>query len=217
MAAIYRGTIQLEGDSNKLPAVVTVDDGRIIISSNQQPIGDWPVKGSGFQRIDQGIVLSVEDGRLLMQVEDMDSLADAVGMRADSKRQRKLRERPQASDQPAEPETPKKERASAREVADKVADDLTPIVSEVREGIQKIPVDRNILVGGAVLLVLAFVFPSVSVIILTIVGALAVLGGAIGLLEPTLEHRFPPPLTPIRVLAAGFAAFVLVALILLVR
>ena len=57
----------------------------------------------------------------------------------------------------------------------------------------------------------------VSVFLLSIVGAAAVLAGGIGLLEPSLEAKFPEQLSPVRVLAIGVAAFVLAAIVLVIR
>lgn len=219
MAMIYKGKIQLEGDSNRLPAVITIDEGRIIISSNNQPIGDWPLKSSGFEWTERGVVLSVTDGKLLMLVDEPEALATAVGLRSKrSKRLQKIEER-QRSERNAgsEEKAPSKERPSAKEVISKVSEDLDPFVADVREGLSGLKIDRNMIIGGVVLLILAFIFTSISIPILTIIGAILVLAGAIGLLEPTFEHRFPYPFTPIRVLAGGASAFVLVVLILLIR
>ena len=55
-----------------------VDDGRIVISSRSQPIGDWTLSSAGFRRLPEGVVLSVDEGKLLMVVDDNDSLARAV-------------------------------------------------------------------------------------------------------------------------------------------
>jgi hypothetical protein len=213
---VYNGTIQLEGDPNVLPAVITVDDGRIVISSRSQPIGDWTLSSAGFNRTAEGITLSVEEGKLLMVVENNDSLARAVGLRE----QNKATERRSQFTQPApweQADEPTKESRSAEEIAKDIASDLNPYVSEVREGLSRIKLDRNQWIGVGVAAVLALIFPSVSVFILSIVGALAVLAGGIGLLEPTFEARFPEQLSPVRVLAIGVAAFLLAAIVLIIR
>lgn len=213
---VYNGTIQLEGDPNVLPAVITVDDGRIVISSRSQPIGDWTLSSAGFRRVPEGVVLSVDEGKLLMVVENNDSLARAVGLRE----QNKATERRAQFTQPApweRKDEPKKEPRSADEVAKEIASDLDPYVSEIKEGISQINLDRNQWIGVGVALVLALIFPSVSVFILSIVGAAAVLAGGIGLLEPAFEARFPEQLSPVRVLAIGVAAFLLAAIVLVIR
>lgn len=213
---VYNGTIQLEGDPNVLPAVITVDDGRIVISSRQQPIGDWTLSSAGFRRNPQGIVMSVDDGKLLMAVEDNESLARAVGLRE----QNRATERRSQFTQPSpgsQRDEPEKESRSAEEIAREIASDLDPYVSDVREGLSQIRLDRNQWIGVGVAVVLAIIFPSVSVFTLSIVGALAVLAGGIGLLEPEFEARFPEQLSPVRVLAIGAASFLLAAIVLVIR
>jgi hypothetical protein len=213
---VYNGTIQLEGDPSVLPAVITVDDGRIVISSRSQPIGDWELATAGFRRVSEGIVLSVDEGKLLMAVDNNESLARAVGIRE----QNKATERRAQFTQPAPWERmneEEKESRSADEIAKEIASDIDPYVSDVREGISQIKLDRNQWIGVGVALLLALIFPSVSVFVLSIVGAAAVLAGGIGLLEPSFEARFPEQLSPVRVLAIGVAAFVLAAIVLVIR
>jgi hypothetical protein len=57
----------------------------------------------------------------------------------------------------------------------------------------------------------------VSVFLLSIVGAVAVLAGGIGMLEPSIEARFPEQLSPVRVIAIGIAAFLLALFVLIIR
>ena len=193
---VYNGTIQLEGDPNVLPAVITVDDGRIVISSRSQPIGDWMLSSAGFRRVPEGVVLSVDEGKLLMIVDNNDSLARAVGLREQNKAtERRASQFTQPAPWEREDE-PKKESRSADEIAKEIASDLDPYVSEVREGISQIRLDRNQWIGVGVAVVLALIFPSVSVFILSIVGAAAVLAGGIGLLEPEFEAKFPEQFSP---------------------
>jgi hypothetical protein len=213
---VYNGTIQLEGDPSVLPAVITVDGGRIVISSRSQPIGDWTLSSAGFSRTPEGITLSVEEGKLLMVVENDDSLARAVGLREQNKATERRAQFTQAAPW-EQTDEPKKESRSAEEVAKEIASDLDPYVSEVREGLSQIKLDRNQWIGVGVAALLALIFPSVSVFILSIIGALAVLAGGIGLLEPTFEARFPEQLSPVRVLAIGAAAFLLATFVLIVR
>lgn len=213
---VYNGTIQLEGDPNVLPAVITVDDGKIVISSRSQPIGDWTLSSAGFRRTAEGVAMSVEEGKLLMVVENLDSLARAVGLRE----QNRATERRAQFTQPApweKPSEPKKESRSAEEVAKEIASDIDPYVSDVREGISQIKLDRNQWIAVGVAVILAVIFANVAVFVLSIVGAAAVLAGGIGLLEPSFESRFPEQLSPVRVLAIGVAAFVFAAILLLIR
>lgn len=213
---VYNGTIQLEGDPNVLPAVITVDDGRIVISSRNQPIGNWTLKGAGFRRTAEGVVLTVDEGKLLIRAENPDSFARSVGLRDENR----ASERRSQFSQPApweQTDEAKKESRSAEEVAKGIASDLNPYVSEVKEGLSQIKLDRNQWIGVGVAAILALVFPSVSVFILSIVGAVAVLAGGIGLLEPSFESRFPEQLSPVRVLAIGMAAFLLAAIVLIIR
>jgi hypothetical protein len=213
---VYNGTIQLEGDPNVLPAVITVDDGRIVISSRSQPIGDWTLSSAGFRRSPEGVILSVDEGRLHMIVDDNDSLARAVGLRDENKATERRAQFTQPAPWERENE-PKKESRSADEIAKEIAADLDPYVSEVKEGLSQIKLDRNQWIGVGVALVLAVIFPSISVFILSIVGAAAVLAGGIGLLEPSFETKFPEQLSPVRVLAIGMAAFLLAAIVLVIR
>lgn len=213
---VYNGTIQLEGDPNVLPAVITVDDGRIVISSRSQPIGDWTLSSAGFRRSPEGVVLSVDEGKLHMIVDDNDSLARAVGLREENKATERRGQFTQPAPWERENE-PKKESRSADEIAKEIAEDLDPYVSEVKEGLSQIKLDRNQWIGVGVALVLAVIFPSISVFILSIVGAAAVLAGGIGLLEPSFETKFPEQLSPVRVLAIGMAAFLLAAIVLVIR
>jgi hypothetical protein len=213
---VYNGTIQLEGDPSVLPAVITVDDGRIVISSRNQPIGDWTLSGAGFRRVADGVAMSVDEGKLLVKVENIESFARAVGLRE----QNRATERRTQFTQPApwdQKDQPQKESRSAEEIAKDIASDLNPYVSEVKEGLSQIKLDRNQWIGVGVAAVLALVFPSVSVFILSIVGAAAVLAGGIGLLEPSFEARFPEQWSPVRVLAIGVAAFLLAAIVLVIR
>ncbi len=213
---VYNGTIQLEGDPNVLPAVITVDDSRIVISSRSQPIGDWTLSSAGFRRTPEGVVLSVDEGKLLMIVENNDSLARAVGLRE----QNRATERRTQFAQPAaweQKDEPQKESRSAEEVTKEIASDLDPYVTDVREGLSQIELTRNQWIGVGVAVVLALIFPSVSIFLLSIVGAAAVLAGGIGLLEPTFENKFPEQLSPVRVLAIGMAAFLLATIVLIIR
>lgn len=203
----------MEGDPTELPAVISVDDGRINITSHSNPIGSWTLREAGFRHSDGSIVMSVDDERLMITVENIESLARSVGLRPESSRRTSFAQ-PHPSQAPEQPEKPKR---SAEDVAREVADELDPLVAEVREGISRIQLSRNAWIGVGVGLLLAILIPAVSVPLLSIIGALGVVAGAAALLEPAVEERIPEPYTPVQVLAAGAAAFLLVVLILLIR
>lgn len=205
----------MEGDPTELPAVISVDEGRINITSHSNPIGTWTLREAGFRHGDGSIVMSVDGEQLLIATENIDSLARAVGLRPQSETLRRASfAQPHPSQVPEQPEKPKR---SAEDVAREVADELDPLVAEVKEGISRIQLSRNAWIGVGVGLVLAVLIPAVSVPLLSIVGAIGVVAGAAALLEPAVEERIPEPYTPVQVLAAGAAAFLLVILILVIR
>ena len=211
---VYTGTIQLQGDPNELPAVISIDEGRINITSKGQPIGTWALRDAGFRHSEDAVVMSVEGEELRISVENTDSLGRAVGLRPASESRRSSFAQPHPSQQAEEPQRPKR---SAEEMAREVAEEVDPYLAEVREGIARIDLSRNAWIGIGVGLLVAVLLPSVSVPVLSIAGAVAIVAGAAAMFEPSIEERIPEPVTPVQVLAAGAAAFVLVALILLIR
>lgn len=212
---VYTGTIQLEGDPQVLPAVISVDEGRINLTSKSKPIGSWTLREAGFSHRDGGISMSVDGEQVMLRVENIDSLARAVGLRSESETRRRASfTQPHPSQQEAEPD---RTRRSAEEIAREVADELDPLVAEVREGLTHITLSRNAWIGVGVGLVLALLLPGISVPILSIVGALGVVAGAAAMLEPAIADRIPEPFTPVQILAAGAASFLLVMVILVIR
>lgn len=212
---VYTGTIQLEGDPQVLPAVISVDEGRINLTSNSKPIGSWTLREAGFSHRDGGISMSVDGEQVMLRVDNIDSLARSVGLRPETETQRRASfAQPHPSQTADEPEKP---RRSAEEIAREVADEIDPLVAEVREGLARITLSRNAWIGVGVGLVLAVLLPGISVPVLSILGALGVVAGAAAMLEPSIEERIPEPFTPVQILAAGGASFLLVVLILVIR
>lgn len=75
----FNASLKLGGDPQPLPADLTVDQGRLVIKSSDQLIGDWGLKDLAFQRVANGFRMDVEGEQLILEMSDGAAFEEAIG------------------------------------------------------------------------------------------------------------------------------------------
>lgn len=93
--AEFKGMLRLVGDQTTLPAAVEVSTGEIHIRSSDTALGTWLLSDVGVEEREDGFLLTVEDGQLLLTPFDRSGFADTmtVEKKAADKAARKRRRR----------------------------------------------------------------------------------------------------------------------------
>jgi hypothetical protein len=197
---VFYGEMQLAGDTARLPAIVTLDAGRLRVSSGRSEIGDWPTADI---RIAEHGPLSVEikaegEALILYLVEHHRFLADTESIRnRPEKKVRRERVHP-AFRRGAEPDE-----TLAEELKGDISREMRPLMEEARYLLSLIPGGAPLWIGLAAAVALVVFLPKIILGITLLVGVVALAAGGITYADTNLAVRLPDALTPIRLIAIG--------------
>jgi hypothetical protein len=225
--SVFTGEFRMEGDTDSLPATVSVTEGMIKLTSRAHLIGEWPVSYLGIRESDRAVVLDVEGERVVLDLRDRPGFIAATGLKLPEAREEQggkrtallgRREKPETerpeSNKHVEPSTP---RPSLRRRFDAAVDEIKPDMSEIRNRIRALRGGPAVWTAVAVFLLAVIFVPTVVVVLLTIVGTAATLIATFAYLDDSLRVRFPNRYPPVVVLAAGLGVLTLAVLVAIIR
>ncbi len=226
--AFFHGELQLEGDSDRLPALVKVEMGSLTLSSGRTEIGTWKLYALKLLDLGDRVMLTADEETVALFLVEHSSFVGEVERfleKPDEKRSRRRRREPKhpAFDKAkkeqgaptAEPREPRQWRAAA--LHQEVVEESAPIVAEAKGIFQKVN-PGPVLWGAVGAFVAAFFFaPDLLFGILIGIGLLAVVVGVPGYLDNTLAARYPNRLPPTRLLLLGVGAIVVAFLVVFIR
>lgn len=234
----FQASLIAAGDPDPLPTVVELDQGNLVIQSNGQPLGNWPVSDLEFVRIVGGFRVTLDGEVTVLKLPESDQfnaelrrLNEAAAEPLPQKKEKKKRGRRERS-KPAVPtakvaaaETEPKAVATAppadsqTEAKDKAVISWLDSKLDVaaKRGSKYVPewvFTRGGVVVAFLLLIAMVVFHGVFSTIFLIVAAIGMITSAIALMDQVIATRiFRGALTPIHGLL-GSLGFVLVGLVL---
>lgn len=243
--ALYYGELHLEGDSDRLPAVVKVELGSLTLSSGRTELGSWKLYEVRILDLGDRAVLTADEENVVLFLSEHRSFMGEVERfvdRPDDKkrrrRERRRREHPAfetkepkrrskkpkkaseaepatTSDEPAATAQPQEPKAAA--LRQELVEEARPIVEDAKRLIQKVN-PGPVFWGVVGAFIAAFIFfPSVLFGVLLTVGLATVLVGVIGYMDNTIAARFPNRLPPTRLMLGGGFALVVAILVILIR
>lgn len=207
----YFGEMQMPGEPDVLPATVKIDKGIIHLQSGRTEFGEWKLSQVGINPNDDESVTFRADGEeLILRLKEHDSfLAETAPYRRGEQRMRRVREHEAFRAEDEGPTLAQELAAGASEVRDEVGQELSLVAMEARSLWAMVKSNR-IAWGVLAVVVIAGIFlTSVVAGALLIGGLLALVVGALGLAEDSVERRLPPALNSGRLLVGGGAALVL--------
>lgn len=234
----FQATLIAAGDPDPLPTVVELDQGNLVIQSNGQPLGNWPVSDLEFVRIVGGFRVTLDGEVAVLKLPESDqfnaelrqlneSSADALP----AKKEKKKRGRKEPS-KPAEPITNSAPAQTQTKAVAAATTTDSPTDAEDRAVINWLDARLDVAAkrggkyvpewvftrGGVVvaflLLIAIVVFHGVFSTIFLIVAAIGMITSAIALMDQVIATKiFRGALTPIHGLL-GSLALVLVGLVL---
>ncbi len=220
----FTGQFRMEGDTDSLPAIVSVTEGMIRLTSRSHVIGEWPLSHLGIRESDRAVVLDVEGERVVLDLRDRSGFLAATGLkmpeeepehaagRGRSRSRAKEQTRPESP-----PAAPAKPRRSLRDRLDQLIDEVRPDMSEVRARARSVRGGPAVWVGLAGFVLAVLFIPTFVVVVLTVVGTAATLVATFAYLDDSLRVRFPNRFPPVVVLAAGLAVLTLAVLVAVIR
>ncbi len=232
----FQASLIAAGDPDPLPTIVELDQGNLVIQSNGQPLGNWPVSDLEFVRIVGGFRVTLDGEVAVLKLPESDQFNAELRQLNEgtevlpAKKQKKKRARKESK--PAKPahnsapvETPT-ETGDAETAADapKEASDRAVInwldakldVAAKRFGkyVPEWVFTRGGVVVGFLLLIAVVIFHGVFSTIFLIVAAIGMITSAIALMDQVIATKiFRGAFTPIHGLI-GSLALVLVGLVL---
>ncbi len=214
---VYYGKLQLEGDTQVLPAVVRVEMGTLALSSGQTELGEWKLYQIDMSELDNWIVLGVDNEKIYLDLTERARFLDETKTyrRDDSKRRRRREKEHPAfvKEQPAPPAQPVEQKPAVTErLKSDVIEEATPLIEEARKLLDLLPRGWPLWAGVGAVIVAAVFVPLIAGILFGLfmgVGILAVLAGGIGYVEPGFGVRYPDPFTPTRLMLGGGALLIL--------
>jgi hypothetical protein len=212
---VFHGEMQLQGDLQRLPAVVTIDQGLIRIVSRNTPIGEWKLYTVDLSEYTaKSMLLEADDGQLILFMEQHDEFMRATAPYR-NKPSARPREKLHAAFRP--PETDETLGDLAQEFKEDFNRSVNPIIGEARHMFESIEPGPPLYIALAVLFALVIFLPGLLVTLATIVAFLALLVGGIAFVESKLAVRLPDPITPTNLIIVGSLSLVLAVLVALVR
>ena len=229
----FQATLIAAGDPDPLPTIVELDQGNLVIQSNGQPLGNWPVSDLDFVRIVGGFRVTLDGEVAVLKLTESDQfnselrqLNEAAAEGPLPKKEKKKRARKEPA-KPAEPTThsaPSETKAKAiagapTDVKDRAFINWLDAKLEVaaKQGGKYVPewvFTRGGVVVALLLLIAMVLLPGVFSTIFLIVAAIGMITSAIALMDQVIATRiFRGALTPIHGLL-GSLGLVLVGLVL---
>lgn len=209
---VYFGEMQLPDEPSVLPATVTIEQGRIRLNSGRTELGSWKLYEVAIRPRDEKSVIFRADGEdLILRLNEHDSfLAETAPYRRGEKRvQRERVHEAFRTDEEPGPSLVDDLRQDVDEVRQDLTKELSSVATEARELWNQVKSGPWVWVGLGVLVVLAIFLHGVATAVTLIGGLLALVVGALGLVEETLEERLPAAFNPIRLILVGAVLLVL--------
>lgn len=234
----FQASLIAAGDPNPLPTVVELDKGNLVIQSNGQPLGNWPVSDLDFVRIVGGFRVTLDGEVAVLKLPESDQFnaelrqlneaaAEPVPPKKEKrKRERKARSKPAVTVTDAAPTEPEATAVATRTPTD------TDTGTEDRAFINWLDAKLDVAAkrgnkyvpewvftrGGVVvaflLLIAVVLFHGVFSTIFLIAAAIGMITSAIALMDQVIATKiFRGALTPIHGLL-GSLGFVLFGLVL---
>jgi hypothetical protein len=87
MSVETRGTVQMKGASGRgVQVVVVADDGRLVVTSGEEVIGDWDTSSLGIQSLNDGFAIKTGGEEIILKTENDPGLVEELGITAVSPR-----------------------------------------------------------------------------------------------------------------------------------
>lgn len=234
----FQATLIAAGDPDPLPTVVELDQGNLVIQSNGQPLGNWPVSDLEFVRIVGGFRVTLDGEVAVLKLTESDQfnaelrqLNEAAAEPLPLKKEKK-KKRGRKLEKTAEPASDSAPVATRTKAAADTTTADTPTDGNDRAFINWLDAKLEVAAkrggkyvpewvftrGGVViaflLLIAVVVFPEWFSTIFLIVAAIGMITSAIALMDQVIATKiFRGALTPIHGLL-GSLGFVLVGLVL---
>jgi hypothetical protein len=233
----FQASLIAAGDPDPLPTVVELDQGNLVIQSNGQPLGNWPVSDLEFVRIVGGFRVTLDGEVAVLKLPESDQfnaelrrLNEATAEVLPAKKEKKKRARKESK--PAAPTTnsanteTKTKAVPAATTTDAPTDAKDRAVIEwldakldvaAKRGGKYVPewvFTRGGVVVAFLLLIAVVIFHGVFSTIFLIVAAIGMITSAIALMDQVIATKiFRGAFTPIHGLI-GSLVLVLVGLVL---
>jgi hypothetical protein len=205
---VFYGEMQLEGDTQRLPAVVTVDRGQLRLLSGRTEIGEWKMYAIELSEYtEKSVLLAAEDAKLVLFLDDHAKfMSETERYRNAPSRRTREKLHPAFRKEPEEPET-------MQDLTNEIREDFTrevnPIIAEGRHMLESIEPGPPLYITLGVLLVLLVFLPGVVVAVSAVGAFLALLAGGLSYLDTRTAVRLPGPLTPTNLIIVGVALLAL--------
>jgi hypothetical protein len=195
---VYTGELSERRDPKRLPAVVTVDRGLLLITSGRVEIGQWKMTDVRLEEYTKGsVLLQVGDEELILFLDEHARfLADTAPYR------RKPDERRRG---PSHPAFQKGDEGPTlgEELKKDVGREVSSVVDEARHLLGFIKPGPPLWIGLGVFVLAVIVLPGLVTGLLLLSGVLALAVGAVANAEAKLAVRIPDPFTPTLLMAVG--------------
>jgi len=234
----FQATLIAAGDPDPLPTVVELDQGNLVIQSNGQLLGNWPVSDLEFVRIVGGFRVTLDGEVAVIKLPESDQFnaelrqlneASADVLPAKKEKKKRARKEPTKAasplKSPVSTETKSKKAVAVEEAdAPKTAEDRAFInwldakldVAAKRFGkyVPEWVFTRGGVVVGFLLLIAVVAFRPISSTIFLVVAAIGMITSAVALMDQVIATKiFRGAFTPVHGLI-GSLGLVLVGLLL---
>ena len=218
----FSASLRTIGDRRRLPAIVTLDHGRISIEAGEHPIGEWSLDEVHFEPTGSGYRMAAEGEHILLEIQDSENFEIELrgrtsGRKKPAKPARSAKAPKTGSSPPVEAprtETPAREsrrsakQAPAPEVVNSSPSKVDAMIAkaEKRWG-SLLPTwvfSRKTLLAIACVLIVTVFLPGLISTLLLITGLLSVLFGAVVYTDQVMAAKWlPGRMTPLHVLIGG--------------
>jgi hypothetical protein len=221
----FQGTIRLE-DGDGLASSLLIDDGRLLVTAGEHEIGNWAINELSAVRQNGEFRLNVEDDELVVGVNDPVGLSEALGIKDDAPKQRRVKkpkaEKKSKRNTRSQPEeTPPVASLVVEAPVSSIDTAPVPVASIEQAGAEKASLwtrlsPRTKLIGaGAIGLVVLGVFaPSILALLMLLVGMVTLFLG-IAARSDSGTGFLPPPFFATTTAAAGGIGLVLLAVVII--
>ncbi len=206
----YYGEMQARNDVTRMPATVTISQGKLRLSSGSSDLGEWPLNRVGLEEYtDKSILLAAEDEELIIF---FDNHAEFVNDNA-----RHMRE-PEGTKSPRHPAFRKEADGPSlsEEIKDDVSREVTPMVAEAQHLISLIEPGPPLWIAGIALLLTIIFLPGLVIGLGLVAGVAGLLFGGLAYADQKIAVRIPGPFTPAMLVMLGTVALLLAIFVSLV-
>ena len=208
----YYGQMQSRDDTARMPATVTVSQGRLRLSSGSSELGEWSLSRIGLEEYtDRSILLAAEDAELILFLDEHDQFI------RDNERHFRAPEGTQRLRHPAFNRPGENQQSIGEELKEDVAREMSPIVGEAQHLLSLIEPGPKLWAGGVVLILLILFLPGLLIGLGLLVGVVALVIGGLGYADDKIAVRIPDPITPTLAVMIGGVSIALALFVNLIR